>query len=281
MKLFKIKIYLIFIFSLLFFSALIFLVPSGFIPTDLSNAILNTATFLFAILAGFCIAATITDYNDIRTNISQEIGGFISLYRNVYLYNQERAQELTLLIDTYMRRTFDYEIIEYAKKTELEFANIEHFIKNLPFEQQRDSIFQVILSAMENLTNSRQKLFVLNSRSIPKIQWIVLVTLALIIFFSLLSFPSDNLFFKAMIVVISACLVLVLRLIQELDLCIWNEETFAYELYQNVFKAIGQLPYYPAESIKKGRYISEEKEYRIGTLVNLETFERKIDTIKK
>ena len=274
------KIYIIFILALLFFSILVSFVPSGFIPTNLADAILKTSTFLFAILAGFCIAATITDYNDLRTNISREIGEFINLYRNIYVYNQEQAQKLAALIDVYIRRTFDYEIIEYAKQTELEFANIEHFIKELPIEQEKISIFQKILSTMEQLTNSRQKLFVLNSHAVPKIQWIILVTLALTIIFSLLSFSTDNLFFKAMIVVISACLVLVLRLIQELDLCIWNEETFAYELYQNVFKAIGQLPYYPAESIKNGRYISEEKEYRVGTLIDPKTFERKIDTIK-
>ncbi len=281
MKLFKMKIYFIFIFALLFFSILISFVPSGFISTNLADAILKTSTFLFAILAGFCIATTITDYNDLRTNIGREIGEFINLYRNVYVYSREQAQKLAALIDIYIRRTFDYEIIEYTKQTESEFANIEQFIKNLPIEQEKISIFQKILSTMESLTNSRQKLFTLNSHAVPKIQWIILITLALTIIISLFSFPNDNLFFKATTVLISACLVLVLRLIQELDLYIWNEETFAYELYQNAFKAMGQLPYYPAESIKKGRYISKEKEYRVGTLINHETFERKIETIKK
>ena len=54
------------------------------------------------------------------------------------------------------------------------------------------------------------------------------------------------------------------------------------DVFENVFKSIGQLPYYPEESIIKGRIVPQEVEYRIGRRVYSEgRASRKLEVIKQ
>lgn len=271
----------IFFISTIIFIALLFVIPGSFIPTELGNTILTVVAFLFGIIAGFYIVVTTTDYNSVKNILATETAGWISLHQNVLIYDKQVADKLSSLIDMYVRHTFDFEIIDYVKSTNNEFEVIKKLIRELPLKENLSSIYEKIRDIMDNVIVSRQQLTVLGGKTLSLFQWAILLALAIIFIFSLYGLRTGELFFDVVTVAISSSIVLVLLLIRDLDLYIWNEKTFGYDIFENVLKSIGQLPYYPAESLKAGRVHPSEKEYRIGTYIDFpKSIDRKIE-IKK
>ena len=267
--------------SLLIFIALLFFIPPAFISSEHGNTILTISTFLFGIIAGFYIVVTTTDYNSIKNILATETAGWIELYHHVSLYDAGAAKKLSGLIDEYVRKTFDYEIIDYAKSTADEFDKIVGLVRFFPFQETRSSIFENIQDALEKVITTRQELTVLGTKTLSVFQWLILFALAALVIVSLYGLRTGEIFFDIVTVLISSSIVLILLLIRDLDLYIWNEKTFGYDIFENVLKAVGQLPYYPAESIKKKRVRPTEKEYRVGTFINFpKSLERKIEIIR-
>ncbi len=250
--------------SLVIFILLLFFIPRAFIASELGNTILTISTFLFGIIAGFYIVVTTTDYNSIKNILASETASWIELYHHVSIYDSKLAKKLSELIDEYIRRAFDYEIIDYARGTAKEFDDIEKIIRGLSFQETKSVAYENIQDAMEEIIATRQQLIVLGARTLSAFQWVVLFSLALLVISSLYGLRTGALFFDIVTVLISSSIVLVLLLIRDLDLYIWNEKTFGYDIFENVLKAVGELPYYPEESIKKGRIRPTEKEYRVG-----------------
>lgn len=272
----------VFTISVLFFVALLFVLPSTFISSGLGNTILTMGTFLFGIIAGFYIIVTTTDYNSMKSFLAKEAAGLISLYKAVETYDQQSAKELARLVDEYIRRSFDYEIIDSTRGTAQEFSRIRNFVFSLPIKSELSSLHQVIVQTTAQVEEVIQQVTVLGSRTLSRFQWTVLVVLGGLVVASLYGLRTGELFFDIVTVLISSSVVLIFFLIRELDLYIWNEKTFSFEIYQNVFKAIGQLPFYPLESIKKGRIHPTENEYRLGIYINFpKSLERKIEIRRK
>ena len=271
----------IFLVSVIMFTSLLFVVPEAFISTDLGNTILTVISFLFGIIAGFYIVVTTTDYNSMKSILATESAGWMSLYDNVLIYDKPSAEKLSLLIDEYERYAFDFELIDFAKSTHTKFKTIETFMVELPYKENMSSVHQNIRGNMDVITIARQQLIVLGTKTLSSLQWTILYALAALFIFSLYGLRTGELFFDIVTVTISSSVVLILFLIHDLDLYIWNEQTFGWDVFQNIFLSMGKLPYYPAESIEKGRVHPLEKEYRIGTYINFPaSLERTIE-IKK
>lgn len=268
----------IFLISIVIFVALLFVIPHSFIPTELGNTILTVVAFLFGIISGFYIVVTTTDYNSVKNILATETAGWISLHQNILIYDKQVADKLSSLIDEYVRRTFDFEIIDYAKSTHHEFEAIKGLVRELPLKENLSSVYEKIRNIMDDIIITRQQLTVLGARTLSLFQWTILFALAAIFAFSLYGLRTGELFFDVVTVAISGSIVLVLFLIRDLDLYIWNEKTFGYDIFENVLKSVGQLPYYPAESIQQGRVQPYDKEYRIGTYANFpKSIDRKIE----
>lgn len=258
----------VFLISIVAFVVLLFVIPHSFISTELGNTILTVVAFLFGIISGFYIVVTTTDYNSVKNILATETAGWISLHQNVLIYDKQSAENLSSLIDEYVRRAFDFEIIDYAKSTHHEFEAIKGLVRGLPLKENMSSVYEKIRNIMDDIIISRQQLTVLGARTLSLFQWTILFSLAIIFAFSLYGLRNGELFFDIVTVAISGSIVLVLFLIRELDLYVWNEKTFSYDIFENVLKSIGQLPYYPAESIQQKRVQPHDKEYRIGTYVD-------------
>ena len=271
----------IFFISLVLFIALLFVLPHSFIPSELGNTILTITTFLFGIMGGFYIVVTTTDYNSVKSILASETAGWISLHQNVSIYDKQLANKLSQLIDAYIRRAFDYEIIDYTKGTYVEFEALKKMVQDIPLNKEIFYVYEKIRDKMDEIITSRQQLTVLGTKTLSTFQWFVLLILSTLIVFSLYGLRSGELFFDIVTVAISSSVVLILFLIRDLDLYVWNEKTFGYDIFEDVLKSVGQLPYYPVESLEAGRVRPTEKEYRIGTRPNLpNNLDRKIEIYK-
>jgi len=271
----------IFFIPLVISIALLFIVPTAFISSELGNTVLTITTFLFGIIGGFYIVVTTTDYNSIKNILASETAGWISLHQSLLIYDKPLARKLSLLVDAYIRRTFDYEVIDYARCTSNEFEVLKKMIRDIPIKNELSSVYEKIQDTMHNIIVARQQLTILGAKTLSSFQWFVLFILAILPVLSLYGLRSGELFFDIVTVAITSSIILILFLIRDLDLYTWNETTFAFDIFENIFKSIGQLPYYPAESITKGRVHPVDTEYRIGTLIDFpKSFDRKIE-IKK
>src|SRR3989344_1947221 len=243
----------IFLISLAVFIGLLFIVPNSFISTELGNTILTVVAFLFGIIAGFYIIVTTTDYNSFKNILASESAAWICLYDNVLIYDKQYAEKLSQLIDEYEICAFDFELIDFAKSTEDKFRTIEMFMNDLPYKENISSVHQNIRSNMDAIVTARQQAAVLGIKKLSPFLLAILWSLAGLFVFSLYGLRTGELFFDIVTVVISSAVILILRLIHDIDLYIWNEKTFGFDIFQNVFKSIGQLPYYPGESVSEGR----------------------------
>lgn len=271
----------IFFILLVIFIGLLFVFPHSFIPSELGNTILTITTFLFGIIGGFYIVVTTTDYNSVKNILASETAGWISLHQNISIYDKQLADKFSRLVDVYVRRAFDYEIIDYAKGTHVEFEALERMVRDIPLKNELSSVYEKIRDVMDEIIKSRQQLTVLGAKTLSPFQWVVLFVLATLLIFSLYGLRSGEIFFDIVTVAISSSVVLILLLIRDLDLYIWNEKTFGYDIFENVLKSVGQLPYYPAESLEAGRVNPSEKEYRVGTWLNFpKSLDRKVEIHK-
>lgn len=272
----------IFLFSVISFLVLLFVVPTGFISSDSASIILTINTFLFGIIAGFYIVVTTTDYNSVKKLVGDETAAWITIHQSVSVYDKSLGDKLMLLIDEYIRRAFDFEIIEYTKNTFPEFEKIRKFVAELPIKQEMSSIYEQIDNTLGEITDHRQQMFILGAKTLSAYQWLVLLVLAATFIVSLYGARTGELFFDIVAVAISSATVLILFMIKELDLYVWNEKTFSFDAFENVFKSIGQLPYYPEESIINGRVAPQETEYRIGKRVYSEgRMSRQVEIVRQ
>ncbi len=99
-----------------FFIALLFIIPASFISGDVSN-IITICTFILAILLGFFIAASLSNYLSLQTLAAEETANFIALYRTYQLLDPKLAEEVRAKIDEYIIYSFDFEFIEYMDNT--------------------------------------------------------------------------------------------------------------------------------------------------------------------
>lgn len=251
--------------SVVIFFVALFVVPVGFIPdTNRGGDLVTVITFLFGILAGFYIVVTTTDYNSFKAAVAEETAGWISLYQNMVIYDRRAARRLANLIDQYIIRAFDFEIIEYVRITQHEFQQIDTFIRRLPVKERLSGVHEKISDNFINIVLKRQMLTVLSMRTLSFFQWAVLYILSGLLVLVLYGIRDGRIFSDLVAVSISSSVVLILILVRELDLFLWNEKTFAYDAYQNVFVGIGKLPYYPQNTINNHRVTISEPIYRVG-----------------
>ncbi|HEY4507006.1 MAG TPA: hypothetical protein VJH71_02515 [Candidatus Paceibacterota bacterium] len=260
---------------------LLFIIPKGFLPQDISQTILTVTTFLFGILAGFYILVTYSEYDTLKKSIGNELSGWHSLFEGVKRYRPEELNTFSDLLDSYVIRSFDPELIEYSRATQSEFEKIEKFISNMPLNKDLESVLEVeILTPLNVIREARDQLFVLGAKSLSGFQWLILYSLAAIFIVSLYNLRSDNLFFDTVVVLLSVSVALIFLLVRGLDDYTWNEKNFGISSFENLLLIIGKLPYYPKTLITSGRVRPIEKEYRVGVSYNSETGQRKIEIVK-
>ncbi len=278
----RLKMPIVFCTAVVVFILLLFVIPPKFISPDLGNTVLTISTFLFGIIAGFFIVVTTTDYNTLKNLAASETGGLIALHQDVLMYDKSSATRLEELIDGYIRNAFDTELINSAQHVTPDFDQIKKLARELPIKQELSSILQEIRITMDDLIKVHQDEIVLETRTVSAFQWFVLIILSALPIVTMYGLRTGGLFFDIVTVAFSSMVVLILLIIRAIDLYVWNEETFSFDIYEEVLKSIGKLPYYPKESIEKRRVHPRENEYRVGVLDPIsQNMRRKIEIVKK
>jgi len=262
--------------ALVIFILILYIFPKNLVIPNASD-MFTAAALLFGIIAGFFIAATLTNYFRFQSLVSVETGKLVSLYNTGILLNPTLKTKLLAAIDKYLIRAFDYELHEYIENTEKDFQNVIDVTKKV---KKRDSdLFVHFLEIKGNIRETRQEIMLTSRKILGVGHWIVLIILAIVVIFLIYIMRAPGTASSIFTVLIATITCLVLFLLYDIDSNYFAEKKIGFDVYERSFLELGLLPYYPFESIKKGR-IKPKGKCRIGTRIgDTNLMKRKIEVV--
>ncbi|MBS3094945.1 hypothetical protein J4474_04725 [Candidatus Pacearchaeota archaeon] len=254
---------------------LLFLIPANFMQSDISN-LFTATTVVWAIIVGFFMAAALANYSTLQSLISSETAGLISLSYFVKFIDPLLSKKVNEEIDNYVIRAFDFELSDYIDKTRADFDNIlkaAYETKN-----KNTGLFSEMVSSIRDLIKCRQEISLAGRKLMSLSSWVVISILTMINISLLYSIRSLEIISSVFTIVISLSMIIILFLLKDIDSNTFAEEKLAFDIYQEIFREIGKLPYYPEISIDKGRIqIPSGQKVRIGKYKNFpESLEKTI-----
>ena len=260
----------------------VFFVPMFKLSFDVAT-ILTVLSLFFTILLGFFIAATTSNYLRMQTIIATEDAQLISIYNLVKMLQPAKAKKLANLIDLYLIRAFDFDMLEYVPYTQKYWDGIVDVINSVrPKNNYFSSLLQNLHSLKDANTALRQETGLTAQKIVSKRHWFILILLSVLISVLLLSLRVDDYFSVLIIGFVLLTIYQVLRLLYNIDSNVFLAEKLGFESSQRVFLAVGKEKYYPEYVVSsKLKKILSGENYRVGIDKNLGSSEKKIKLIKK
>ena len=212
----------------------------------------------------------------LKTLVATETGALISMYYIVKLSLPDQLDTMRESINQYLIKRFDYEIDSYTEPTTHEFFHIFDVLKGAdPKSAGEGAALNYLGEGMYYVAQARRELTIAGARVVNKASWFVLIILALVIVLSLFYSRNGSIGSALITALLCGSSLLALLILDDVDANRFGEEQFAIDTYQDVFKAIDELPYYSKRYLAGGRYKLTEKIYRTGAHGSVTTVEVK------
>jgi len=248
-----------------------FIIPIKGGASEEINTILGIVGLLFAILIGFFITDPWSRFQRIRENVAVEVSGLQTYYLFVKILNKysrykKWAKQQRELIDKYVREFFYVEWGNYGKIDPYFNAIIESLkdVEELETNNETET-YTNLLPPLNDVTTSREKLFMFGKDRLNKLEWAVVLFLSLILIFSIFMIRTptfSSLFLSGTLISTVTILLLILR---DLDDLSFGEDMVSFEPYETIFDVIGKPRFYLKRDIKDGRVVPlKGTKYRTG-----------------
>lgn len=275
------------IFSILFQCGLVSLpliLPVFSLNFESSN-ILTAVSLLFAILIGFFVGASTSNYLKLQSLISNEDARLISVFQMVKVVQPKAAKKIANCIDDYMISSLDYEFLNYVRPVTKEFNALIKTIDSIrPTDPSVGMLLQNIHSAKTDLMAIRQETALSVKAIVSRRHWLILIMLALVIAFILMSLRTGGVVPSLLIGLILVVMYQTLYLLHAIDTNDFLAQKIAYENPQYVFQSIGKQQYYPEHALMIYPQLKKslnKENYRMGCYTNYsESFSKKIILVK-
>lgn len=256
LRILKIK-YLLPITLMLCFLVAYFLPIGG--ESRMVEGTLGATGLLFGILVGFFITDLWTRFQRIRDNVAVEVSGLQTYYLFVKIMknfpgHQKWSQKERELIDEYVRKFFEVEWTDYGK-IDPYFNRIIESLKDIGELKTNNEIetYTNMLPLLNEVTTSREKLFMYGKDKLSKAEWTVIISLASILLFSIFYLNSGYLSSVILTGALSSAVVTLLLILRDLDNLSFGEEMVSFEPYETIFDVLGKPRFYLKRDIKSGR----------------------------
>jgi len=249
----------------------VFLIPIEEEVSEGINAILGIVGLLFAILVGFFITDLWSRYQRIRENVAVEVSGLQTYYLFVQVlgkssHHKEWAKKQQELIDKYIREFFYVEWSDYGKIDPYFNVIIESLkeMKELKTNQENET-YSNILPILNEITTSREKLFIYGKDKLSKMEWIVVLFLSAILIFSIFLISTSALPSLVLSGTLISTVIILLLILRDLNDLSFGEGMVSFEPYETIFDVIGKSRFYLKRDIKTGRVVPPKGiKYRVG-----------------
>jgi len=243
--------------------AIPFFSPYFSIGKDSSTLVTATAA-IFAIVVGFFIADTMSNYLRLQTLIAEEDASLISLADDAKRIDGKNFINIHRAIDEYMITQLDAGTLNHVLKTEKEFGQIVAAIDTLRSGPADGDLFDHVLSMEENILSCRQEISLAAKKNLTPAHWAILVILAALVATTVLTVRDGSLLTNLVTGFIIIAVQAVLVLLREMDGNYFLENKLAFENPREVFQAVSQPPYYPYFSSPRSHIPNESGIYRLG-----------------
>lgn len=193
-----------------------------FASYGLDKVYITISTFLFSVFNGFFIARQSTRYSDIRNNLSRFDADMTIIYRESSHLKKDEQEQFGAIIREH------YHILLKKKDWAYYFTHKSNLISNLhahiqvcgdiDMDKVRGESLRKMMTTLDDAQIVRKLLVSLKEETIPRLQQILIYTLAVILFLSVLTLPSKDLVFASLLkAVYMMTIVMVVFLLKKFD----------------------------------------------------------------
>ena len=259
-----------------------FLLPYFHVAVDI-GLILSFVSLLFTILIGFFIGTATTNYIRLQSLISNLNADLIKIFFLGKKIQHSAAKNIADKIDQYVIATLDYPFLEWAPNVKKEFDQITQAIEQVkPSNEVGIALLPYLLTTKSDLDKENQEIILTSKRIFSVRHWLIIISLVIVIAILLLSLRDGYWAYSLIIGILLVSLFQILVLAYEVDSNIFLARKLAYKNPQQIFQAIGKMPYYPGIAILDHSAAEPNENYRIGIYKNYpHSLEKKIKIIKK
>ncbi len=249
---------------------LAFILPTGR-DNEAIKTILTITGILYGVIVGFFITYLWNRLERMREFVNTEVSNLSTYYllsEDLVAYSGEQKwlEKQRELIDRYVIEFTKVEWVDYHK-TDPYFNKIIASLREVPpikTPNERE-IYNQMTRILVDTTTARENLFNLGRIKLTKSQWLVLLFLAVILFFAIFYLKTPEIFSIIITAVLAVIDVILLFILYDLNSLTYGETIINFEPYQRVLDAIGKPRFYLKKDIKSGRIVpAKNKEYRIG-----------------
>jgi len=240
--------------------------------------IISVVSLLFAILAGFFIAATTSNYLQHQSLIALENAQLITIAQLVNKVDPDNFKTVAKAIDDYLIATLDYDLLTYHQGTQHEFDQLFLAIDKVnPGTGPQASLYQNLHSAKAALLATWQETRLTAQTIVGPLHWLIIGSLALLTSLLLLSLRDGSFLAGLITGVLILGVFEVLELIHTIDTNVFLATKLSYESPQQVFAALNKPNYYPEFVIARKRKLGLlPSVYRVGLYKGSDATGRKV-----
>lgn len=257
-------------FIVVLFFGLAVIIPGGE-KNEIVGIVLSVIGLLFAIIIGFFINDLWSRFQIIRENVAIEVSGLQTYYQFAKIMahfpgHKEWTERQRELIDTYVRKFFEVEWDNYGK-IDPYFNRIIESMKDIGElkTNNENETYSNMLSLLNEITTSREKLFMYGADRLSRPEWSVIYFLATIFLFSIFFVNTQEIFSILLVGMLSSAIVILILILHDLNNLSYGEEAVSFEPYETIFDIIEKPRFYRKQDVASGRVIlPKDKKYELA-----------------
>lgn len=240
-----------------------FIIPAFSVSTDVGTLVTATSA-VFAVVAGFFIADSMSNYLRLQTLISEENAALISLADYAKKIDAKHSVSIFNAIDGYLIAQLDSDTLNHILQTEKQIDHLNTAIDTLKVGAEDSESYERLLEMREKILTARQEILFAAKKNLTLGHWVTLIVLAALVACTVLAIRDGGIFMNviagSMIIGTQAILVL----LRDMDNNRLLEMKLGYDNPQEVFHALSMPPYYPHFSPPSARIPDDNGIYRLG-----------------
>lgn len=212
--------------------------------TETAQVFLTISTFLFAIFTGFFISRQGRRYSAIRDQITIFDGELSSCYRQFGHIGKTAQSASAKIIKQHYEKiiknnAWDYHFTHKSDTITSLHILAEKYSGNKALPSLKHLALQRVLTALETMQISRKNMVSLYTERIPRFQWILVDLLAIILFVTVSTIPSEGYLLGAILKgAFSSSVIFILILLREFDRLNFFEKTIGEHSARDILEIL-------------------------------------------
>ena len=190
---------------------------------EIDKTFLTISTFVFSIFTGFFISRQNSRYDKIREKLSQFDGNMSSIYRALFHFGPSIQDEAGEIIKKHYKKIIKnnawyYHIVHESTTVKDLHELIESRLASKKLTTLQSTAMTRISFALHDLQLARKGFIASYQERLPKVQWLLIDGLAIIILINISAISSQHIFLTSLLkAAFGTAIILTLFLLRQLD----------------------------------------------------------------